>query len=142
MALELIEIRLLYGLLDLLICEYILWKQRLEVAQQLLIFQTWIINNASRILLAICLIEETVLRDFHLFFDHLRWRNRILWKQLPYLRLIILKSFVLIDVEEFTKLRKVVQRFLKLDAPVDVEARMSDFEQVFRCHLGDSEQVE
>jgi hypothetical protein len=35
---------------------------------------------------------------------------------------------VLIDVKELAELREIVQRFLKLDASVDIEAGMSDFE--------------
>jgi hypothetical protein len=112
----------------LLIGEYIFGKKRLEISQELLIFQIWIINNTTCILLAICLIKESILSNFHLFFNHFNRRNRILRKQLSYLCFIILKSFVLIDVEELAELREIVQRFLKLDASVDIEAGMSDFE--------------
>ena len=127
-ALKLIKIGLLYRLLNLLIGEYIFGKKRLEISQELLIFKIWIINNTTCILLAICLIKESILRNFHLFFNHFNRRNGILWKQLSYLCFVILKSFVLIDVEELAELREIVQRFLKLDASVDIEAWMSDFE--------------
>ena len=122
MALKLIKIGLLYRLLNLLIGEYIFRKKRLKISQELLIFKIWIINNTTCILLTICLIKESIFSNFHLFFNHFNRRNGILWKQLSYLCFVILKSFVLIDVEELAELREIVQRFLKLDASVDIEA--------------------
>lgn len=126
--------------MDLLVGEYVLWKDGLEAAEQLLVLQTRIVEDPA--VRTVRLLVETVGSYLHFLFQELNWWEGEVLVALANHLVAALEGLVLVDLEVLAEHRVVIKGLLELLVSVVVEARMPDLEEVPRGHLGELEEVE